>query len=615
MHWQSSPYTTPLFIGTLISLMSVVYIWRYRRTEVSTIFSLLMISVAIWSAGYALQVAGADIQTKLFWRNIKNIGVVPVPTLWLVTVFYYTGYRRRLTKRNLVWLALEPTISLLMAWTNPLHGLFDANITLVQSGSILILDGDYGPWFWVNMAYSYLLFLIAAVFLVYTFLRARHFYREQMKILLAIALTPWLGNIVYLTKLLFHWGNGPIVDITPFFFIVAGAVIAFDVSRHQLLAIIPVSRDVILHNMGSAVIVFDTNLSVIDLNPMAEILLHCSDETAIGQPITTTLAGANSAELAAIPLDEAAAQGETRISGSDETHYFEWTLSPLIEGSSLRGKILTLRDITDRKLVENELHNANQRLKQEIIQREQLIDDLDAFAHTVAHDLQNPLSVVVGYSDVMLHELTQKDDKELIDYVSKLRESSLRMGHIINELLTLASVRRQDVQPTTVEMAGVLANVEARLAMMIHNYQATIIKPDVWPLTLGHAPWLEEVWENLISNAIKYGGEPPVVELGVDTQADGILHFWVHDNGKGIAPKKQADLLSPLVPHKHGQRHKHGFGLSIAGRIIKKLGGTITVQSKNLPGKGSTFGFTLPLASAVRQAGNTTLPADRHQAA
>jgi len=600
MHWQSSPYTLPLFLGSLVSLISVLYIWRYRRAEASTIFSLLMACMAIWSAGYALQLAGADIPTKLFWRNVKNIGVVPVSTLWLITVLTYTGYRRWLTRRNLLWLAVEPTIGLLMAWTNPLHGFFDTNITLVQSGSILILDGDYGPWFWVNMAYSYLLFLVTTGFLLYTFFRTRHFYREQIKILLGIALTPWLGNIVYITQLVFHWGNGLIVDITPFFFIVAGAIISFDVSRHQLLAIIPISRDVILHNMSSAVIVFDTNLVVVDMNPMAETLLNCHEETAIGQSIKTVIARVKSDALTALSFDELAGQGEAQISLADSPHHFEWTLSPVIEGSSLRGRVLILRDITDRKLVENALHEANTRLQQEAAQREQLIDDLDAFAHTVAHDLQNPLSVVVGYMDVLRHDLEVQGDTDLVDYVSTARAASLRMGHIINELLTLASVQREDIDPHTVDMATVLDSVEARLAMMISSQRVAIIRPDIWPQALGYAPWLEEVWENLISNAIKYGGNPPVIEVGVDTQADGTLHFWVRDNGNGLSPKKQVALFSDSTAKKLSTKLNHGFGLSIAERIVEKLGGQMTVHSDYQPGQGSTIGFTLPAAPAVK---------------
>jgi len=93
MVWQSSPYTIPLFVGSLVSLLAAYFSWRRQKTLSGVALSLLMLSLAVWSAGYALQLAGADEVTKRFWRDIKNIGVVPVATLWLVATLQYTGYR------------------------------------------------------------------------------------------------------------------------------------------------------------------------------------------------------------------------------------------------------------------------------------------------------------------------------------------------------------------------------------------------------------------------------------------------------------------------------------------------------------------------------------------
>ena len=118
--------------------------------------------------------------------------------------------------------------------------------------------------------------------------------------------------------------------------------------------------------------------------------------------------------------------------------------------------------------------------------------------------------------------------------------------------------------------------------------------PSEWPSAMGHAPWVEEVWVNYLSNAIKYGGsesEPPRIELGAETQADGMIRFWVHDNGPGIAPEDQARLFTPFTRLDQARATGHGLGLSIVRRIAEKLGGQASVDSQ--VGQGSTFSFTL----------------------
>jgi signal transduction histidine kinase len=109
---------------------------------------------------------------------------------------------------------------------------------------------------------------------------------------------------------------------------------------------------------------------------------------------------------------------------------------------------------------------------------------------------------------------------------------------------------------------------------------------------LGYAPWIEEVWVNYLSNAIKYGGRPPRVELGAETQPGGLVRFWVRDNGPGIAPEAQVRLFVPFTRLDQVRAKGHGLGLSIVRRIVEKLGGQVGVIST--PGQGSVFSFTLP---------------------
>jgi len=116
------------------------------------------------------------------------------------------------------------------------------------------------------------------------------------------------------------------------------------------------------------------------------------------------------------------------------------------------------------------------------------------------------------------------------------------MDNIIEEMLLLAGVRKKDVKLQSLDMATILAEAQRRLVDMIRQYRAEIIveRPAEWPLALGYAPWVEEVWVNYLSNAIQYGGRPPRIQLGAAEQPDGFVRFWVRDNGPGLSLEEQA---------------------------------------------------------------------------
>ena len=114
---------------------------------------------------------------------------------------------------------------------------------------------------------------------------------------------------------------------------------------------------------------------------------------------------------------------------------------------------------------------------------------------------------------------------------------------------------------------------------MIEETKAEIIWPDQWPLALGYTPWVEEVWANYISNALKYGGRPPRIVLGGEIMPDNqaMIRFWVRDNGPGLTSTQQENLFKPFNRFHTGQTSGHGLGLSIVKRIVETLGGPMAL--------------------------------------
>jgi len=218
-------------------------------------------------------------------------------------------------------------------------------------------------------------------------------------------------------------------------------------------------------------------------------------------------------------------------------------------------------------------------------------EELDAFDHTVAHDLQNPLALIVGFADVLKRngEISIEEQKQALGVIVK---NAQRMSNIVQELLILSSVRKREVKTQPVAMQPVVNEALERLAYLIETYQATLILPESWPAAMGYSPWLEEVWENYVSNAIKHGGRPPRVELGATPRPDGRVMYWVRDNGPGLTPEQQGRLFTPFTRLSEIRVTGHGLGLSIVKRIIEKLDGEVGVESE--VGKGCLFTFTLP---------------------
>lgn len=218
-------------------------------------------------------------------------------------------------------------------------------------------------------------------------------------------------------------------------------------------------------------------------------------------------------------------------------------------------------------------------------------EELDAFAHTVAHDLQNPLAQIIGFAAMLGspdEELTAEDRETARQVIA---DNAQKMSVIIRELLLLSSVRQAEVEVRPLDMQKIVEAALARLTHMIAEYQADLILPDEWPEAMGYAPWIEEIWENYLSNALKYGGRPPSVEMGGTAQSGGMVRFWVKDNGPGLSPEDQSKLFAPFTKL---TENGHGLGLSIVRRVVRKLGGQVAVESRL--GSGSIFSFTLPTA-------------------
>ncbi len=221
--------------------------------------------------------------------------------------------------------------------------------------------------------------------------------------------------------------------------------------------------------------------------------------------------------------------------------------------------------------------------------------ELDAYAHTVAHDLKQPLTTMAA-SAAMLSAVgigINLAETKKRDLLLGLQRSAQKMQAIIDSLLLLASLRKtEQVRLLPLDIRNIAEEACSRLEPLIEKNHARIEFASDWPQALGQAQWVEEIWVNYLSNALKYGGTAPQIQLGATVMDNGTVKCWVKDFGPGLSELEQQQLFDLFVQFEHKSADGHGLGLSIVKRISRALGGDVGYEKT--PDGGSVFWFSLP---------------------
>ena len=246
-----------------------------------------------------------------------------------------------------------------------------------------------------------------------------------------------------------------------------------------------------------------------------------------------------------------------------------------------------LRYAIERKYAEEQIRHHAQQL-------EERNQELDAFSYIVAHDLKGPLSLVMGYADLLLSDGADSIAQEQVAWLEVIKDQSQRMQNIISSLLLLAQLRDAEEIVEVVDVEPIVQSALNYLESWLDERGVQVTVDEPLPPVLGHAPWLEAVVTNLLSNAIKYiGHHNPDPRICIRGYRQGqVVRYEIEDNGLGI-DRKHRDRLFEMFTRAHPDEASGvGLGLSIVKRIIVKLNGYVSVESE--PGSGSTFWFILP---------------------
>lgn len=243
------------------------------------------------------------------------------------------------------------------------------------------------------------------------------------------------------------------------------------------------------------------------------------------------------------------------------------------------------RDITDRKLAENDLSDKAAELKRSN-------NELAQFAYVASHDLQEPLRMVTSFLQLLNKRYSDKLDDEGRRFIGFAVDGSKRMQALIQDLLALSRVQTRDRPDELADCAKILRDVMQDLQVALNESAATITC-DALPTLLCDPTQLAQLLRNLIGNALKFHGTDPIrIHVGVARKPDEWV-FSVKDNGIGIEPQFYERIFGIFQRlHSRDELPGTGIGLAVCKKIVERHGGRIWVESET--GRGSTFFFTIP---------------------
>jgi PAS domain S-box-containing protein len=266
------------------------------------------------------------------------------------------------------------------------------------------------------------------------------------------------------------------------------------------------------------------------------------------------------------------------------------------EAGEVQGVFAAARDITEKKATEAELEKYRLHLEDLVKQRTEELarsnKDLEQFAYVASHDLQEPLRAVSGFVSLLERQLQDSLNTKTKEYMNFTVDGVTRMQSLINGLLEYSRIDTRGNPPERTDSSKPLADAILSLQASIQESGAKITHDNLPTVNIDPVQ-LSQLFQNLISNAIKFRSDaPPEIYISADRQ-DNAWRFAVRDNGIGIEPQ-YAERVFMIFQRLH-TRKKYagtGIGLSLCKKIVERHGGKIWVESE--PGKGSTFYFTVP---------------------
>ncbi|MDD5700661.1 MAG: histidine kinase N-terminal 7TM domain-containing protein [Dehalococcoidales bacterium] len=550
-------YLVALILSALISSILAVFFWRRRPAPGAVAMSILTGMTMIFALGYIIEVNAGTLSGFRLANSIEYIGIVGVPVSWFIFTIQYIGQENWLVRHWYVLLII-PAITLILVWTNFLHGWMWYDAFLEPFGEFTVQLKTYGFWFWIHTLYSYALLISGLVIIGKRLFYPGNIYRKQIIVLLVSVILPLIWNIIYIFRAAptYH------IDMTPTAFMVSGVIIALGLFRYQILKIVPIARKNVVENMEDGVIVLDRENRILDVNRAAENIIGYPVRQLIGKPVGLSLTR-HPDLLRQIQENTGGSHAEIAIESDNRRCTYELSLIPLFDRyENVTGRVATLHDLTERKRMEQSLKEYANRITR--VQEE----ERKRIAYELHDDTVQYLSILKLQIDSILGSGKIRSP-EVLDKLQYLEKDAGR---------AMDDVRRysHELRPGVLDHLGLLAALE-QIVEDTNKLKQIKVKLNVE----GQEPELSDevklglfrIAQEALNNVRKHARTgTATVNLQFD---EGYLGMEIVDNGAGF------DIKEALT--RSGS--KGSLGLMSMQERAKLIGADLKIISE--PGKGT----------------------------
>ncbi len=519
-------------IGACVSFALFVQSMRYTALPVTRYFRMLVLIAVVLSVIMAVDVCLTDLEGKVAIMRLRS-GVVP---LIYVAVFgmlvSQAGHHAWLTPRRILLISLPELAAIVLGVTSAWHDLFFLDPVLHGTGPY-VLSLSPGLLYWAYFAYSSALLLVGLWLLLGSSRKHGRLYRRQAVVILVALLVPFVYDLV--------WNVEPDVssnvDLLALTFAMSGTILFWGLYRYRILEVKPVARDEVIDNIADSLVVVSTDNRLIDFNLNTERLLSTDGESSLGATLSEALPFGRELEDM---IARRESKGDVMLGGTTPTS-FEASVVPVNVDGEEMARIVLLRDITERKNMEEALRTANARLS--------------ILSSVTRHDLRNKLTAIQGYAalanDADSHERSN-------EYIGRLLEVCDTAGMLIEFA--------REYETLGVNEPGWFSLHDLFTHATVQNDLNGIKVTSCPGPTMVYADaMIEKVLYNLVENSLRHGMEVTAVGLGSRMEG-GTLVIEYTDDGVGVPPEDKERIFE------RGFGSNTGLGLFLSREILAITG-------------------------------------------
>lgn len=536
-------------VGTAAALLA----WRERPEPGAVPLVVMLVGQCWWSIFLVFDLQASTLEAKVFWANLRWIGVVAIPIGWVLFSLEYTGRDRYVRPRYVALLSLVPALTVWFALTD--SSLLYTDSRLVRESGLLFLARTPGPWFWVIAAYTYLLGLLGSLPLLELIWNDSLPFRGQSAALLVGIAAPWVSNVLFLVGAI----PLPGLDPTPVAFMISGVAYLGALTRFQLFGTSPSptprARRLLFERMPDGAVVTDSHDSVVDINGTAAAILGTARRPVLGRPLREIVP-----DDSLVPTDGSVPRRRPFRSRHDDRLY-DVTATHITDiRDRTIGHIITFHDISE---------HVRQQQRHEVLNR------------VFRHNIRTETNVISSYAE-LLADVEQRDvAEEITDSAARIEELAAKAREIID----LFERGRESTDAVPLESL-----LDEAVATVREEYPDARLERERGADDVHVDSVLESVFANLLENGVEHNtGSNPVVRISTETD-DEWVRIRIADDGPGIEDYERTVLeRGTETPLEHGS----GLGLWLAKWGAEIAGGSVRFAA-NEP-TGSVVTVSVPV--------------------